>query len=392
MMKKDTLIPFNGKTITTKQLKELGFNTKSINALLLDKILTRTKKGFYEVLINVESDKELMTYYLMNNLYDEFIAYFESLEYKDYQVYYYHFIYDIMTGDYANSYKSLIKCCELNKSQENINILYAFILLLSKSITLPDQKTTSLKNKLFCDEPLRLFLEYVISGDYDNACKNLRQHKSSLSQLDVMTLRNLSIKAKELCNKNDSKEVDEYHKLLDIFFACLNNHDYTRAQYYFNQLFALNEALHLNDKELNIIDDLFNCFEYIMAHPKVTLLTYRTKFKYGGDLLTNFYDAISKNDYINAFRFIREIESQKQDVFYMIYHNLLERIYNFLNVRLIMQGQNMTLSKEILNSLISDQRYMDAIEFTNKSNMDMQDKNIITTILESLINIDEMIG
>ena len=73
-MKIDGLIPFNGETIQTKKLKEIGFSTNDINKLLSEELLVRTRRGFYKVTLKCDVDVNLMKYYLLNNQYDEFIS------------------------------------------------------------------------------------------------------------------------------------------------------------------------------------------------------------------------------------------------------------------------------------------------------------------------------
>ena len=164
MMNIEALIPFNGQVIQTKKLTELGYNTKSINKLMDDKYLERTRKGYYKVTLQDDLDVSLMIHYLMNNLYDEFIDYFDSLTIKGYEAYYYKFMYDIMTNNFSSAYKSLIKCCELNVTQDNKLNLYTYVLLLTELMNLSNRKLVSLKNKLFDakEETLSTFLEYII--------------------------------------------------------------------------------------------------------------------------------------------------------------------------------------------------------------------------------------
>ena len=78
------LIPYNGKTIQTKILTDLGLNSKNINKLLKDGILSRTRRGYYKVTINYDIDTKLMKYYLLNSYFDDLKEYFDSLPIKDY--------------------------------------------------------------------------------------------------------------------------------------------------------------------------------------------------------------------------------------------------------------------------------------------------------------------
>ena len=139
-MKINELIPFNGKTIQTKILKELGYSTKDINKLISDGVITRVRRGYYEVSLNYEVDINLMKYYLRNSYFDELIEYFDNLPLKDYSAYYYRFMCDIMTNDYANAYDHLEKCCELNNEEHNKFNLYAYLLLLDELIKLPKEE------------------------------------------------------------------------------------------------------------------------------------------------------------------------------------------------------------------------------------------------------------
>ena len=68
-MKIDGLIPFNGETIQTRQLKELGYSTSTINKLMSDNLLKRTKRGYYKVNLNIKTDSKLMKYSILLSLF-----------------------------------------------------------------------------------------------------------------------------------------------------------------------------------------------------------------------------------------------------------------------------------------------------------------------------------
>lgn len=390
MMNIEALIPFNGQVIQTKKLTELGYNTKSINKLMDDKYLERTRKGYYKVTLQDDLDVSLMIHYLMNNLYDEFIDYFDSLTIKGYEAYYYKFMYDIMTNNFSSAYKSLIKCCELNVTQDNKLNLYTYVLLLTELMNLSNRKLVSLKNKLFDakEETLSTFLEYIIQRDYDRACDNLRLHKDKLSKLETKVLRELSLKAKESYNKKHSPEMEEYNNLYNLFYECISSNDYDSAYYYFAKMYTLSNSMGIEDIRLKIIGDLFGCFNYIVEHQEVTLDTYKTKYTYEKDAISSFYQALNRNDYINALKFTTEIIKTSNDPNFTIYHALLERIYNFLNIRSVIKARTLEQKEITLDDLIKAKKYNEALALATKSNMDTHDKTMITSILESIVALD----
>ena len=390
MMNIEALIPFNGQVIQTKKLTELGYNTKSINKLMDDKYLERTRKGYYKVTLQDDLDVSLMIHYLMNNLYDEFIDYFDSLTIKGYEAYYYKFMYDIMTNNFSSAYKSLIKCCELNVTQDNKLNLYTYVLLLTELMNLSNRKLVSLKNKLFDakEETLSTFLEYIIQRDYDRACDNLRLHKDKLSKLETKVLRELSLKAKESYNKKHSPEMEEYNNLYNLFYECISSNDYESAYYYFAKMYTLSNSIGIEDIRLKIIGDLFGCFNYIVEHQEVTLDTYKTKYTYEKDAISSFYQALNRNDYINALKFTTEIIKISNDPNFTIYHALLERIYNFLNIRSVIKARTLEQKEITLDDLIKAKKYNEALALATKSNMDTHDKTMITSILESIVALD----
>lgn len=390
MMNIEALIPFNGQVIRTKKLTELGYNTKSINKLMDDKYLERTRKGYYKVTLQDDLDVSLMIHYLMNNLYDEFIDYFDSLTIKGYEAYYYKFMYDIMTNNFSSAYKSLIKCCELNVTQDNKLNLYTYVLLLTELMNLSNRKLVSLKNKLFDakEETLSTFLEYIIQRDYDRACDNLRLHKDKLSKLETKVLRELSLKAKESYNKKHSPEMEEYNNLYNLFYECISSNDYDSAYYYFAKMYTLSNSMGIEDIRLKIIGDLFGCFNYIVEHQEVTLDTYKTKYTYEKDAISSFYQALNRNDYINALKFTTEIIKTSNDPNFTIYHALLERIYNFLNIRSVIKARTLEQKEITLDDLIKEKKYNEALALATKSNMDTHDKTMITSILESIVALD----
>lgn len=392
-MKIDGLIPFNGETIQTRQLKELGYSTSTINKLMSDNLLKRTKRGYYKVNLNIKTDSKLMKYYLMNNLFEEFNEYFDNLPIKDYTAYYYRFLSDIMVNDYAKAYKHLGKCCELNKSKENKINLYAYVLLLCELMNLSSDKLVSLKNKIFDKEDsFNLFLECIIKKDYDNACRNLRVSKYSdnLSKLDIRVLRDLSVKASNCYKHKHSPEMEEYNNLFNKFYDCVIDNNYDDAYFYFNKLYSLSIKIDNKEPKLDIIADLFNCFNFIVANQEIDLNNYKTNYKYNSNNLNNFYSALNKNDYINALKFVNLILDKKYNRDMEIYKVLLERIFNFLNIRTIINSRSSQNSQMSLNNLIKEKRYDEALIVANKSDkMDTHDKNMVTSILESLIALED---
>ncbi len=389
-MNLDILVPFNGEVLPTKKLLSLGFSASSIKKLLDEGILEKTRRGYYQVTLQDNVDTMLMSYYLMNNLFDEFIDYYNSLSFKDYSAYYYRFMYDIMVSDYASAYKSLAKCCELNKNQANKVNLYAYVLLLHELMGLSSSKLTSLRNKIFKDkeDSLSLFLDCVIRKDYDNAYKCLRHSKDSLSKLEVKVLRDLSIKARNCYDKRNSPEMEEYRRLFSAFRDSVFNNDYDSAYYYLGRYYALALKLNLCDVRLMTYIDLFNCFNYIVDHPTIDLDDYKTRYQYHKNIVDNFYQAIKNNDYINALKFVNEIVKENSSDEFAIYKNLLGRIYNFLNIRTIIKKGNPNRHMS-LNGLVKEKRYSEALQATINSNMDVHDKNIVSSLLESLIALDD---
>lgn len=392
-MKIDGLIPFNGETIQTRQLKELGYSTSTINKLMSDNLLKRTKRGYYKVNLNIKTDSKLMKYYLMNNLFEEFNEYFDSLPIKDYTAYYYRFLSDIMVNDYAKAYKHLGKCCELNKSKENKINLYAYVLLLCELMNLSSDKLVSLKNKIFDKEDsFNLFLECIIKKDYDNACRNLcvSKYSDNLSKLDIRVLRDLSVKALNCYKHKHSPEMEEYNNLFNKFYDCVIDNNYDDAYFYFNKLYSLSIKIDNKESKLDIIADLFNCFNFIVANQEIDLNNYKTNYKYNSNNLNNFYSALNKNDYINALKFVNLILDKKYNRDMEIYKVLLERIFNFLNIRTIISLRSSQNSQMSLNNLIKEKRYDEALIVANKSDkMDTHDKNMVTSILESLIALED---
>lgn len=389
------LIPFNGKTIQTKLLHELGFSSKDINKLLKDNILTRTRRGYYSVSIDYEVDTKLMKYYLMNSYFDDFKEYFDSLTIKDYNAYYYRFLCDVLTGDYANCYEHLYKCVLLNSDERNkINIL-AYLLLINELVELPPEKVENLKQKLFNkDYYLDSFLECLLKKDYNNACDNLRIVKENklLDKFDISILRDLSIKAQNSYNKKNSKDHLFYQQLFNELYFYVSNNDFDQVYYTYNKLSYLNDSLKLSDKRLDIIKDLLECFNYIVKHPKLTLENYKTNYTYGNKLQDNFTLAIKRNDYLKALEFCSKlcIDSPSQE--FEIYKILLERIYNFLNVRTIVNSQNPYFKhNNSLSGLVRNKKYKEALNYTtNDENMDVHNKTIISSLLETLLSIDNI--
>lgn len=388
-MKSNLLIPYNNQIIPTKTLKDLGLNTNDINKLLDEKILKRVKRGYYEVTIIIESDVKTMKYYLMNNLLDDFLVYFDSLFIKDYNAYYYRLMYDILVCDYTSAYQSLIECCKLNKEPKNKINLYTFLLLIDELINISSDNLVQLKNKIFnSDLKLELFLECIIRKDYENACSSLKETKS-ISKLELSVLRSLSIKASEVYSKKNSKEMTEYNNLYDYFYQSVISNDYDAAYYYFVRLYNLCKDLNIEDSRLEIYNDLFNCFNYILEHQELDLESYKTNYKYPKDLLEAFYQALKRNDYVNAYIFISTYD-YKNGKELEIYQILLQRIYNFLNIRSVIKKHNPN-RKISLNSLIKEKRYVEAMEeVRKKEDMDVVDKNIVTSILESIIALDDI--
>ncbi len=389
----DTLIPFNGQIVQTSDLKKLGLKPNDINKLLDNKSLERTKRGYYKVNLNNE-DVRLMTYYLMNSLYEDFEDYFNTLPSKGYNAYYYHFIYDIMNNDYSNAYKDLTKCCDLNKEKKNKVNLYVFVLLLQELMGLSNRKLVTLRKKIFKDEEdaLSSFLEFVIKKDYDGAYKSLRVNPKhlNLSKLEIKVLRDLSVKAKENNYKKNSKEMIAYNNLYNSFYQSIFNRDYENAHFYFLNLTNLASKLGIKDRRLEIINNLFACFDYIASNPSIDLDTYKTNFHYKKNNIDNFYEALHKKDYLKAYQFTKKIIKDSDNKDFIIYHNLLERIYNFLHVRENMKIFNHKEKYGLLNNLIRNKKYEEALTIATKiDNMNDNDKNIVVFLLESLVALDD---
>ena len=295
-MKLDALIPYNNQVIRTCTLKELGYSTSNINKLVEDNCLEKTRRGYYKVNIQSEADIDLMKYYLLNNMYDDFIAYFNSIELKDYQVYYHMFMYNIITDNYADAYKSLVKCCELNNTYENRLNLYAYILLLGELMSLSENKLSKLKKLIMKDQAnsIESFLECLIKKDYDGACRNLRVSKSkkSLSKLEIQVFRELSLRAQEMYNKKSSPIMTDFKHYVKTFNEFILNDDYNGAYYYFNKAYKLKEEHSIPDSNLDIVSRLFGCYNFIVDNQDITLDTYRTNFKYNETSEKNFYKSI----------------------------------------------------------------------------------------------------
>lgn len=393
LMNIDALIPYNEEIIQTKKLKELGYNASCINTLLEDGFLVRTRRGYYQVTIKSDVDYDLMKYYLVNNYYDEFFEYFDSLKVKDYKCYYYCFMADILTLNYSLAYTHLNKCCELNKEKNNKINLYAYTLLLQELMNLSSDKLIALKSKIFTKEDtLNLFLEDIINKNYDNAFKNLKGIKENdlLEDLDVLVLRELSLKAGENYQKKNSKEAKMYESLYNTFCDYIFDNDFDGAMFYFRKLYSVAYQFGLIDTKIRIIEDLFNCFNYIVSRQDISLSTYKTKYKYDNITIDNFYLAIKRNDYINALEIITKITIKEENKDYLVYRVLLERIYNFLNIRSVIFMRNPQNNPSSLQGLIKDRKYNKALDVVNKEkNMDAHDKNMVSSILELLVSLDD---
>lgn len=386
------LIPYNGKTIQTKILTDLGLNSKNINKLIKDNILTRTRRGYYKVTINYKIDTKLMKYYLLNSYFDDLKEYFDSLTIKDYDAYHYRFLCDILTGDYASCYENLYNCALVNNDEHNkINIL-AYLLLITELVDLPVDKVEKLKRKLYNDDYyLDSYLECLLKKDYNNACSTLRSIKdnSLLDKIDVSILRELNIKVLENYNKKNSKEVVMYKQLFNEFYYYVCNNDYDRVVYTFNKLKYINDNYEINDNRLKIIKDLLDCFEYIVRHPNLSLTDYKTNYKYSDNIKDSFILAIKKNDYIKALDFCNKLLISNPTQELEIYKILLDRIYNFLNIRTLIIARNP--SNNSLSNLIKNKKYKEALKVTNNDLiMDEHNKNIITSLLESILSVDEI--
>ena len=398
-MKFNKLIPFNGKVVQTKVLKELGYSSQNITKLMKDGIITRTRRGYYKVSIEYDVDINLMKYYLKNGYYDELIEYYDKLPIKDFYAYYYRFMCDILTCDYANAYKHLEKSCEFNKDDYYKFNLYAYILLLDELVELPKTKIDKLKKLVFnSNYSLDNYLECLLKKDYNNACKILRNVKNDnlLDKLDISILRDLSIKVnntykdKKIVKKD---EVNEYYKiyesLFDRFYVAIMDADFERAQYIFNQIINLCKKDNIKDSKVYIIKDLFECFNYIITHPYLDLNAYKTNYKYNKDLNDNFMLAIKRNDYINALDFCNQIYIKEKKEEFEIYRVLLNRIYNFLNIRTLINSRNPYFNQMSLSNLVKNKKYKEALNLVNRSDiMEEHNKNIVTSLIESIIAID----
>lgn len=380
------LLPYIGVDVPTKTLHELGYTQTDINKMLEDEILVRVKRGYYQV--KIESDANLMNYYLNNEMLDDFKVYYDSLKVKDYYACYYCFLYDIMTANYSDAYKMLMNCCELNREEKNKIGLYVYVLLIDELMNLSEKKLNSLRNKLFNgDDSLKILLEYVLKKDYDGACESLKSNKktTSLSRLELSIYRNLSSKARECFNKKNSKEMDEYNKLYDMFYNSILNGDFETGYYYFAKIYNLCMDLNIKDSKLDIINDLFNCFDYLVVNDNINLESYKNNIKYPADKIKAFYMALKKNDYVGAYKFISSVETSN-NLELDIYRILLERIYNFLNIRSIISNHNKDKS---LSGLIKDKKYKEALTAVNEKEMNNHDKNMVTSLLESILAIDD---
>lgn len=388
----NALIPYNEEIIQTKKLKDLGFTHADINTLLEDGLLVRTRRGYYQINIKLDIDFDLMKYYLVNSYYDEFFKYFDSLKVKDYKCYYYCFMADILTSNYSLAYTHLCKCCELNKDKNNKINLYAYTLLLQELMNLSNEKLINLKNKIFTPEDsLNIFLEYIINKDYDNAFKNLKGIKDNnlLEDIDILVLRELSLKAGENYQRKNSKESKILESLYNTFCDYIFDSDFEGAMFYFRKIYSTAYQFNLIDTKIRIIEDLFNCFNFIVSRQDITLSTYKTDYKYDNDNIDNFYLAIKRNDYINALGIITKITNKEDNRDYMVYRLLLERIYNFLNIRNVLFMKNPRRNSS-LQELIKDRKYNEALDVVNKeNNMDNHDKNMVGSILELLVSLDE---
>lgn len=398
-MKFNKLIPFNGKVIQTKILKELGYSQVDITRLMKDGIITRTRRGYYKVFIEYDVDVKLMKYYLNNEYFDELIDYYNKLPIKDFNAYYYRFICDILTCDYANAYKHLEKCCEFNTEDHYKFNLYAYILLLDELVDLPKEKVKKLKKLVFDNNySFDIYLECLINKDYDNACKKLRSVKNDnvLDKLEINILRDLSIKVNNSYKKkNNIEKVDNnkenkiYDALFDRFYVAIMDADFERAQYIFNQLLNIVNKDNINDKRIYIIKDLFSCFNYIVTHPYLDLNAYKTNYNYKEDLNKNFILAIKKNDYIHALDFCNKLYIENKTEEYEIYKVLLDRIYNFLNIRTLINSRNPYFNQMSLSNLVRNKKYKEALNLINRSDiMEEHSKNIVTSLIESIISID----
>ena len=388
----DNLIAFNGKTIQTKKLHEVGYTNTDINKLLDEGKLERVRRGYYKVNLDFKSDIKTMKYYLLNNYYSDFKEYFDNLPIKDYDAYYYSFLCNILISDYREAYSSLVKCCELNTEDCNKNNLYAYTLLLNELLSLPEDKLSYLKEKIFDKKYyMDIFIESLVNRNYDQACEQLKDIKQNngLNKIELDVLRNMSFKVNNIHKKDNVKNKDnEYNKLFSSMHIQIVNNNFEQGYYTFNKLLYLKDSLNISDERLDIIKDLFLCFNFIVENQDIDLNTYKTNYKYGKNIYNNFNLAIRKNDYIKALELCRKIVLKTPSEEYEIYNTLLERIYNFLNIRTIIKNQ--ARNRNPFMSMIHDKNYNDALKIAKKTNMDEHDKNIVTNLLESLVYVDNI--
>ena len=388
----EELIPYNGKTIQTKKLHEVGYTSTDINKLIEEGKIERTRRGYYKVNLEFKSDIKTMKYYLINGYYADFKEYFDTLPIKDYDAYYYNFLCDILNLNYNSAYNNLVKCCELNTEDCNKNNLYAYTLLLNELLPLQEDKINYLKEKIFDKKYyMDIFIESLVNKDYEQACEQLKDIKNNngLNKIEIDVLRNMSAKACNLHkNENTKKENSEYSKLFSSMHIQIVNNNFEQGYYTFNKLLYLSDTLGIKDERLDIIKDLFLCFNYIVEHQDIDLNDYKIKYKYGTNITNNFKLAIKRNDYIKALELCKKIVLKTPSEEYEIYNILLERIYNFLNIRMIIKGQLRNRNPFI--SLIDEKKYGDALNIANETNMDVHDKTIVTSILQSLVDIDNM--
>ncbi len=392
----DSLIPYNGRTIQTKQLKEIGYSNNDINKLNKEKYIVRIRRGYYTVTLKYSVDIKLMKYYLKNNYLEEFQEYFNNLEVKDYYAYYYYFLYSIISNRYSISYDALLKCCELNIDEHNTFNLYSYALLLKEVIKLSDEKFDNLRSKIFKNISNKdTFLKHLSDKDFNSAFEDLCNIKkeNTMDKLEVSVLRNLSIKACDLSNKKDNmsnkynKNLNVYNNMFNAFYNDVLNNEFDRAEFVFKKILVLYDNLDIEDERIYIIKDLLECFNYIVEHQNISLLDYQTNYNYNGlGIKESFILSIKKNDYINSLKIINVLLNVDRKSEYEIYKVLLNRINNFLSIRLILNNGRL---KNPLKDMIKDKKYKDALTVANKNpSMDEHDKTIITSLLESIVNID----
>lgn len=386
----EKLIPYNGRTIQTKKLKELGYNSNDINKLINEKNIVRTRRGYYNVTLKYDVDIKLMKYYLKNNYFEEFEEYFNSLKVKDYNAYYYYFLYSIISNRYTLSYDALLNCSKLNIDERNKFNLYSYALLLNEIMNLPKDKFEKLKINIFKDVSSKdMFLQHLVNKDFNQAFEDLYNIKqeNSMDKFEINVLRNLNIKVCNLSSKKDNKELDLYNELFDVFYSNIISNDFDKATYEFNKILFLANKLDIQEERIYIIKDLLQCFNYIISHPNVSLIDYNTDYNYDSmNAKDAFVLSIKRNDYVNSLKIVNVLIHSQRTKEVQIYKILLERIYNFLNIRLIFNGHK---RDNPLKDMIKNKKYEDALMVTNQSmNIDKHDKNIITSLLESIVNID----